>query len=364
MKVLICTGIYPPAIGGSATIAEFLFKELPKNGIEVEVSSFDGVLHYPVIIRHMIYFFSTLKRSIGCATIMSLDAVSVGTSAWLIAAIFRKKLVVRIGGDFVWEKAVNQFGILQPLEDFGVGRYPLRIKMLRAVQSFVVKRADKIIVPSLFLKDVVSSWGVVSERIYVAHNNVALDTSVFDKANMRQKYNFSNFTIISSGRFITLKGFEALIDVVGGLDLSVKLYIIGAGPLEHILKQKIVKQKLGHAVIVLPVQPKAILFEMLSAADVFILNSLSEGCPNIVLEAMSAGTYVMAAKNRGVQEIISSPEFGYLFAWNDISDIQKHILTIYKQSDILMCASKNAKQSLSRFKTSDSLYIMIQCLVS
>ena len=40
MKILICTGIYPPDSGGPATYSKFLFDELPKNEIEVEVFSF------------------------------------------------------------------------------------------------------------------------------------------------------------------------------------------------------------------------------------------------------------------------------------------------------------------------------------
>jgi glycosyltransferase involved in cell wall biosynthesis len=133
--------------------------------------------------------------------------------------------------------------------------------------------------------------------------------------------------------------------------------------LEHVLKEKIAQYNLGHVVIILPSQPKRTLLEMLIAADVFILNSLSEGCPNIILEAMSAGTYVMSAKHKGIQEMISSEEYGYLFAWNDVADIQRHISEIYKDRRRMEMKSKAAQQSLHRFDGGNALRGMIQCLI-
>ena len=47
-----------------------------------------------------------------------------------------------------------------------------------------------------------------------------------------------------------------------------------------------------------------------SAADLFVLASAHEGCPNVVLEALGCGTPVVATPVGNVPELIDRPEVG------------------------------------------------------
>ncbi len=49
-----------------------------------------------------------------------------------------------------------------------------------------------------------------------------------------------------------------------------------------------------------------------SAADLFCLMSGSEGCPNVVLEALACGAPVIASSVGGVPEIVTSESQGIL----------------------------------------------------
>ena len=108
LKILICTGIYPPDIGGPATYSKLLFEELPKMGIETRVLSFGEVRHLPKILRHFVYFIKVLKMGRRADIIYAQDPVSVGLPAMLAAKILRKKFILKVVGDYAWEQFQNK----------------------------------------------------------------------------------------------------------------------------------------------------------------------------------------------------------------------------------------------------------------
>ena len=57
-------------------------------------------------------------------------------------------------------------------------------------------------------------------------------------------------------------------------------------------------------------QPR--LATVYNAADVLVLASVREGCPNVVLEALACATPVVAAAVGGVPEIMRAPAAGRL----------------------------------------------------
>jgi glycosyltransferase involved in cell wall biosynthesis len=107
MKILLATGIYPPQIGGPAQYAKNLAAEFTKSG------------H---LVRVLVYKNWFLARTILAAPtsdfILALDTFSVGWPAALVAFIFRKKLIIRVGGDFLWESYVERTDDLVLLKNF------------------------------------------------------------------------------------------------------------------------------------------------------------------------------------------------------------------------------------------------------
>jgi glycosyltransferase involved in cell wall biosynthesis len=60
--------------------------------------------------------------------------------------------------------------------------------------------------------------------------------------------------------------------------------------------------------------PQDRLADLYNAADVLVLASTREGCPNVLLEALACGTPVVAAAAGGVPEIVRDPVAGRLVA--------------------------------------------------
>ena len=103
MKIVIATGVFPPDIGGPAKYAEHLYEEFLKQGHGVSVLAFGNARRLPSGIRHLAYFFKLARLAKGADLVLALDTFSVGFPAFLAAKLFGVKVMVRVGGDFLWE---------------------------------------------------------------------------------------------------------------------------------------------------------------------------------------------------------------------------------------------------------------------
>jgi len=91
----------------------------------------------------------------------------------------------------------------------------------------------------------------------------------------------------------------------------IRLVIVGGGPEEAALKRAVADLGLAGSVIL--TGPKDDLLPYYSAADVFILPSISEGLSNSMLEAMACGVAIMASRVGGAREAVVPGLNGSLF---------------------------------------------------
>lgn len=107
-KILIATGIYPPAIGGPAQYAKELAESFRRHGEEVVVRTYNLEYKLPTGIRHLFYFCKILPAVWQSDLIIALDTFSVGLPAVLASRLLGKKVIIRTGGDFLWEGYVER----------------------------------------------------------------------------------------------------------------------------------------------------------------------------------------------------------------------------------------------------------------
>jgi len=136
----------------------------------------------------------------------------------------------------------------------------------------------------------------------------------------------------SIGSFEHRKGhpvlFEALGELMKGSLPNAYLLMVGDGPDEAMLKEKVQTLELERNVSFFPFtnEPKYV-FERI---DVTVLPSLyKEGLPNVLLESMGMGVPVVSSNIGGVPEIVINGETGYLVEPGDKSALAFAIENIW-----------------------------------
>ncbi len=323
MKLLIATPLYPPDIGGPATFAKILKDELPKHGEEVAVLSFGGVRHLPKGVAHIAYAWKIFRALSGVDTLLALDPVSVGLPAAIVSFFRPRKFIVRIVGDYAWEQGRQRFGVAVGLDEFVTmpgSKFSLFVRLLRAVQCFVASRAERIIVPSNYLKHIVASWGIPAGKIAVVYNAFDGVPQLPEREAVRKDLSWKGPVIFSAGRLVPWKGFATLIGLMPEIvkhHPNAKLYIAGSGPMEGELKVTAIDAGLKDRAVFLGDVPKEKLYAYVRGADCFVLNTGYEGFSHQLLEVLALGTPIVTTLVGGNPELVEHGRTGILVGYND-----------------------------------------------
>jgi len=124
--------------------------------------------------------------------------------------------------------------------------------------------------------------------------------------------------LLTIGSCIRRKRIDVILNAIALLDPkdSVLLRVAGDGPEVDSLKGMAQNLKIDNYVEFVGLVPPEEVKNLLSWADIFVFASESEGRPNVILEAMSAGLTVISSDIDGVRELIA-PEAGMLYPVGD-----------------------------------------------
>lgn len=172
------------------------------------------------------------------------------------------------------------------------------------------------------IADDMAALGLPRERITL--HRTGLDRSRFrplDRAAARAKFGFSaDIPLLACvGALIPRKGQAFVIDALPHLPAA-QLALAGAGPDEAMLRDRAAQLGVADRVHFLGPVPHAALPELLSAADVFVMPSSSEGLANAWIEALACGVPVVTTPIPGALELITDPAYGR-FAGRDGREI-------------------------------------------
>lgn len=320
MRLVIATPLYPPEIGGPATYVKELEEGLPNSGIEVIVVKFSAVRRWPKIVRHYLYYRKILAAARTADVILALDPVSVGLPAMKAARKLNKKFVVKIVGDYAWEQGVQRCGVTQKLDTFI--RTPQKsffVRKLQKIQTSVAAAAMRVIVPSPYVEEIVVQWGIPKENIWLIYNGIGLPSYI----PVPEKKE-GEFLIVSAGRRVPWKGFEAL-ERIENLKYANWRVFIASG------------------------LPRAEALGWMKAADVFVLNSRYEGFPHALIEAMTLGTPVIATDTRFHRALLEHGKTGLLVPPGDDSTLEQTLMEVQRNPAAAQERARAAQQHMDEF---------------
>lgn len=228
--------------------------------------------------------------------------------------------MIKIVGDEAWERATRRGWSHDGFEDFQCQRQPLLGEFLKQLRSWVVRRPDKVIVPSRFLKRYVAGWGVPEQKCAVIYNavdeNAAEETLASGVPISLPEAFHGKVRLITIGRLIPLRNLDAVLRAVAKLP-AVSLTIAGDGPSRSELEGETLRLGLNKRVWFVGVLPHHDVQSLLRQHDIFILASSHEGFPHSVLEAMQAGLAVVATAVGGIPELLNHGKDGILVKLDD-----------------------------------------------
>ncbi len=362
MKICVISGIFHPEIGGPATNLYYLCGELANRGHKIAVIAYGDRAEkheYPFLVRRiprnspiiwrlLKFIFQIIK--IG----KNYDLFYVdhyGLPVALANLLLHKPAVIRITGDFAWEFAYRRNLTRQSIDKFQRRKQPFLIELIKAVQCFYIKRADRIIVPSEYLRSLVKGWGIPSDRIDVVYNAVREEDFQISisQAEAKRQIGITDRIILTVARLVPWKGIDLLIKILPRFNNGVKLLVIGDGPALPKLKELACTLGVEERVIFKGEIPHHKLNLYLKAADIFVLPSAYEGLPHTILEAMISGTPIVATNVGGIPEIIQDGKEGLLVEPGNLPELKTAILMLLEDEKLKISIVKGAQEKANLF---------------
>ena len=145
------------------------------------------------------------------------------------------------------------------------------------------------------------------------------------------------------GRMVPVKAHSILIDAfveLNGKLPDAELRIVGGGPLENDLKERARKAGLNSRIRIEGLNPS--IADVLRELDIFVMSSISEGLPLVILEAMAAGLPVVSTRVGGVREVAPEGDVSVLCVPGSASDLAEAMYQAATACDLVRMGKKSA----------------------
>lgn len=317
-SIVLAAGIFYPDVGGPAIHVRKIAERLSEDGFEVTVLAYGytpepNTFPFRVIrisrkhskkMQWLLYLKNLLVQGWNAKLIYAFDPTAAGLPSAIVSALFRKPLILRIGGDPIWERIVEKNKRFIPIEEYYAQDLYLEDNpKLYKIIKFILKRVKVLVTYNQFFKDFYSKYFQVnSNKIRIVKNPVFKRP----EAHLMPP---TEPLLLFAGRFVSYKNLPLVLRAFKRIKEKLgkgKLLLIGHGPEEENLKQLVHELHIEDVVAFKKSLPQDELFKQIQHATVALGPALNEFNPNFILESLSFGLPVMLSRGHGLS--VTLPE--------------------------------------------------------
>ncbi|MTI79609.1 MAG: glycosyltransferase family 4 protein [Firmicutes bacterium] len=216
-------------------------------------------------------------------------------------------------------------------------------------------QCDQVIVPTNVIVQRLKKQGVVVPVEAVPTGIYTKEFRTADKDWLSNKYNISKDKkiMLFVGRIGQEKNIEFLLNSfikTNQADQDTVLVLVGSGPEEEKIRQKVKIYNLQQNVIFTGTLPKPEVVKAYAGADLFVFASVTETQGLVIAEAKAAGLPVVAVDAYGVSEMVENGEDGFLCPL-DINVFSNAVLKILNDSNLRDLMGQNALENAEKLSS-------------
>lgn len=218
----------------------------------------------------------------------------------------------------------------------------LRYNLTRALETYVVKKADAVTTICNGLRQDLISRGINENKITVIPN--AVDPEQFQligerNATLELQFKLKNKPVLGFlGSFYAYEGLDLLIRALPAIRQKIPgatLLLVGGGPQQERLQQLVYQLQLDDAVLMPGRVPHKTVMQYYSLVDLLVYPRKAMRLTELVtplkpLEAMAQGVRLLASDVGGHLELIEHGKTGWLFQRDNIEDLAEQAIRALK----------------------------------
>ena len=346
MKIAIIIYLFPPKWLAGTEIATYnLAKQLAKRGHEIHViTSHDrGLPNFDkengfyihrlawskiriigVIIFWLKIFFTVRKIN---PDIVHAQDLSTGIPAYISKIILKMPYII-------WGRGSDVY---------------LPNGFLRITRGVVLRNANAILALTEDMREKMRE--ITTREIFVIPNGIDLEE--FKGVLIKPDEYSTGKTILFVGSLYPIKGVEYLLIAMKKIHEKApdtRLIIVGDGGEREKLEALTTQMGIQNSVQFVGRVPHKNVLNFMQRADIFVLPSLSEGLPNVIIEAMACGLPIVASRVGGIPDIIKDGVNGYVVDPGRPDQIANKILMLLNNNELVKQISNNNRRMVEIFE--------------
>jgi len=251
--------------------------------------------------------------------------------------------------------------------------YNMKARIYTALDKFILRKMDQLVAVSKEVQEELCQT-ISKKNVPVIANGVNIQRfSSSRKKDERSPrlpgVNDSDIVLGAVGRLVPEKGFDLLLRAFSKVipeNPNVKLLIIGDGELRGELEVLSDDLRINGSVIFAGIQKDMPM--MLAGLDIFILSSISEGLPMVILEAMAAQKPIISSKVGELEEVLEHEVSAILVPPGDVNALRSAIINLLsdsgKQVKLALAARKRVEARFSSHRMSEQYCVLFDQLIN